>query len=163
MPQLDSSTFASQIFWLAITFLALYALMAKVGLPKVSAVIMERRSRVDGDLERAAQMKAEADAVLGAYERSLADARAEAQATLKETMERFNAEASKRQRQAADKLARETAAAEQRIAEAKAQALADLRAVAVDVARAATRKIAGLEIDETQAAAAVEQVMRERA
>lgn len=163
MPQLDSSTFASQIFWLAITFLALYALMAKVALPKVSAVIMERHSRVEGDLERAAQMKAEAEAVLGAYERSLADARAEAQATLKETMERFSAEASKRQRQAADKLAQETAAAEQRIAEAKAQALADLRAVAVDVARAATRKIAGLEIDETQAAAAVEQVMRERA
>jgi hypothetical protein len=37
-----------------------------------------------------------------------------------------------------------------------------LRTVAVDVARATTRKLVGVEIDESAAGAAVDQVMRER-
>jgi len=163
MPQLDLATFPSQIFWLAVIFGALYLLMARVGLPRVGAMIEARRARIAGDLDRAAQMKAEAEAVMAAYERSLADARAQAQTTLKEAMDRFSAIAAERQRQAVQKLAVETAGAEQRIALAKTQALAGLRAMAVDVARATTRKLVGVETDEATATAAVDQVMKERA
>jgi F-type H+-transporting ATPase subunit b len=163
MPQLDLSTFPSQIFWLAVIFLLLYVLMARVGLPRVAAMIDARKARIEGDLERAAQMKAEAEAVMAAYERSLADARAQAQATLKEAIDRFAAEATERQRSAAEALAAETSAAEKRIAEARTQALSGLRAVAIDVARTATRKLVGVDVDESSAAAAVDRVMRERA
>jgi len=163
MPQLDFSTFPSQIFWLAVIFVLLYLLMARVALPRVSAMIDARKARIEGDLERATQMKAEAEAVMAAYERSLADARAQAQATLKEAMDRFAAEAAERQRKAVETLTGETSAAEKRIAEAKAQALAGLRAVAIDVARTATRKLVGVDVDEGSAAAAVDRVMRERA
>jgi len=163
MPQLDFSTFPSQLFWLLVIFVLLYLLMARVVLPRVSAMIDARKARIDGDLERAAQMKAEAEAVMAAYERSLADARAQAQATLKEAMDRFAAEAAERQRKAAEALATETAAAEKRIAEARAQALSGLRAVAIDVAQTATRKLVGVDVDEGSAAAAVDRVMRERA
>ncbi len=163
MPQLDLSTFPSQIFWLAVIFVLLYLLMSWVALPRVSAMIVARRTRIEGDLERATQMKAEAEAVMAAYERSLADARAQAQATLKEAMDRFSAEAGARQRKAAEMLNAETSAAEKRIADAKAQALAGLRAVSIDVARTATRKLVGVDVDEGSTAAAVDRVMRERA
>jgi F-type H+-transporting ATPase subunit b len=163
MPQLDLSTFPSQLFWLAAIFGLLYLLMSRVALPRVNAMIVARRERIEGDLERAARMKAEAEAVMAAYERSLADARAQAQATLKEAMDSFGAVAAERQRTAAAALNAETAAAEKRIAEAKAQALAGLRPIAIDVARTATRKLVGVDIDEGSAAAAVDQVMRERA
>ena len=162
MPQLDLSTFPSQVFWLAVIFLLLYLLMARVGLPRVAAMIDARKARIEGDLERATQMKAEAEAVMAAYERSLADARAQAQATLKEAMDRFAAEAAERQRKAAEALAVVTSAAEKRIAEAKTQALSGLRAVAIDVARTATRKLVGVDVDEGSAAAAVDRVMRGR-
>lgn len=162
MPQLDISTFPSQLFWLAVVFLVLYVLMARVGLPRVGKMIMLRKEKIEDDLGRAAQMKSEADAVMAAYERALADARAQAQATLKEAMDRFTAEANERQRQAAEKVAAETAVAERRIAAAKSQALAGLRVVAVEVARAATRKIAGVEIDEARALVAVDRVIKER-
>jgi F-type H+-transporting ATPase subunit b len=163
MPQLDFSTFPSQIFWLAVIFVLLYLLMARVALPRVSAMIDARKARIDGDLERAARMKAEAEAVMAAYERSLADARAQAQATLKAATDRFAAEAAERQRKAAEVLALETAAAEKRIADAKAEALRGLRTVAIDVARTATRRLVGVDVDEGSAAAAVDRVMRERA
>src|SRR5215471_5513708 len=162
MPQLDLSTFPSQVFWLAVIFVLLYLVMARLALPRVSAMIDARKARIEGDLERAAQMKAEAEAVMAAYERSLADARAQAQATLKQTMDRFAAEAAERQRKATETLAAETSVAEKRIAEAKAQALSGLRAVAIDVARTATRRLVGVDVDEASATSAVDRVMRER-
>jgi F-type H+-transporting ATPase subunit b len=162
MPQLDVSTFPTQVFWLFISFVLLYLLMAGLGLPRVGRIIAARRGRIDGDLEKAAQMKAEAEAVIAAYERALAEARAQAQQTLKEATERLNAQSAERQRQVAEKLAGETAAAERRIDAAKSAALGDLRNVAVDVARAAAAKLAGGGIDAGDAATAVDAVLRER-
>lgn len=163
MPQLDISTFPSQLFWLAVIFVVLYLLMARLALPRVGAMIAQRKARIEADLERAQQMKAEADAVMAAYQRTLAEARAQAQATVAAAVERFNAEAAEGQRKAGEKLAAETSAAEGRIAEAKTQALANLRTVAIDVARATARKLTGTDIDDARAAAAVDRVMKERA
>lgn len=162
MPQLDLATFPPQLIWLAISFIVLYLLMAKLGLPRITRALGARRESIDGDLEKAQQMKVEAEAVIAAYERALAEARQQAQITLKETTERLNAAAAERQRQTAERLAAETAAAERRIAEAKTAALGSLRDVAVEVARAAAAKLAGGEIDGTRAAEAVDAVMRER-
>src|SRR5262249_61763980 len=109
------------------------------------------------------RVKAEGEGVTAGCERALADARAQAQAPLKEAMDRFGAEAAERQRKAAQALSAETSAAEKRIAEAKAQALAGLRAVAIDVARTAARRLVGVDVDEGSAAAAVDRVMRDGA
>jgi F-type H+-transporting ATPase subunit b len=163
MPQLDTSTFAPQLVWLAISFIALYALMAKWALPRIRTILDERRRRIDGDLAKAAQMKEEAEAVIKMYERALAEARADAQATLRETIETLNAEAAQRQRKLAVSLAAETAAAEARIAEARNRAMADLREVAVDVMRAAAQKLTGVAVEPAAARAAVDAVLRERA
>jgi F-type H+-transporting ATPase subunit b len=162
MPQLDIATFPPQIIWLAITFIVLYILMATIGLPRVGRAIGLRRERIEGDLEKAQAMKSEAEAVIAAYEKALAEARAQAQQTLKETTERLNAEGAERQRKLAEKLSAETTAAERRIAEAKTAALGNIREVAVEVARAAAAKLAGGEIDGSRAAAAVDAVLRER-
>jgi F-type H+-transporting ATPase subunit b len=162
MPQLDVTTFLPQIIWLAITFIVLYLLMAKLGLPRISRVLETRNRTIEGDLEKAQQMKVEAEAVIAAYERALAEARQQAQLTLKETTERLNAEAAERQRQTAEKLGAETTAAERRIVEARNAALANIRDMAVEVARAAASRLAGGTLDGTRAAAAVDAVMRER-
>src|ERR1700681_3234154 len=127
MPQLDLSTFPSQIFWLAVFFVVLYLLMAKLAIPRIEKVIDERRARVESDLDKATQMKSEAEAVIAAYEKALADARHQAQLTMKETSDRLAAIAAERQRQANAVIAERTSVAEQRIAAAKAAAMRDLR------------------------------------
>ncbi len=163
MPQLDFSTYAPQLVWLAIVFITFYALMAGVGLPRIGRIIAARRNRIDGDLDKASQMKAEAEAVIAAYERALAEARADAQATLRETIDRLNADAAEKQRQAAEALAKETTAAEARIAAAKAVAIGNLRDMAVEVARSVAVRLTGEDIDAGRAGAAVDAVLRERA
>lgn len=163
MPQLDLSTFPSQIFWLAVFFVALYLLMAKLAIPRIERVIEGRRSRIESDLDKAGQMKAEAEAVIAAYEKALADSRHQAQLTMKETSDRLAALAAERQHQAGAVIAERTAIAEKRIAAAKSAALSDLRGIAVDVARAAAAKLVGGEIDEARAGIAVDAVLKGRA
>lgn len=162
MPQLDVSSFPTQLVWLVISFVALYVLMATIGLPRLTGIIEARRSRIDGDLDKAAKMKAEAEAVISAYERALAEARSEAQQTLKEATDRLNADAAERQRQVVAELATETAAAERRIAEIKTAALGNVREMAFEAAVAAATKLGSGKIDVGRAAAAVETAMRER-
>jgi F-type H+-transporting ATPase subunit b len=162
MPQLDLATFPPQLVWLLITFVALYAVMSWFGLPRVRAILDARKNRIDGDLDKASQMKSEAEAVIAAYEKALAEARTQAQITLRETTDRLNAEAAQRQAKVAEELARETAIAERRIGEAKTQALGSLREVAIEVTRAAAQKLTGRDIDAQHAGAAVDQAMRER-
>jgi F-type H+-transporting ATPase subunit b len=162
MPQLDISTFPPQLIWLGITFVILYLLMSRLALPRVGGIIVARRNKIDGDLEKAGAMKAEAEAVIAAYERALATARQAAQATLKETTEKLAAEAAARQKVLTDRLAADTAMAEKRIADAKGAALADLRAVAADVARVAVAKLTGESMDDGRVKAAIDRVVAER-
>ena len=107
-------------------------------------------------------MKAEAEAVIAAYERALAEARASAQSVLKETTDRLNAAAAERQKVLTDKLTAETAAAEKRIADAKNAALANLKSVAAEVARSAVGKLAGENLDEATIGTAIDRALAER-
>jgi F-type H+-transporting ATPase subunit b len=160
MPQLDVSTFPSQVFWLVVTFAVLYVLMAKLALPRIEAAVEGRRTRIEGDLDRAGRMKTEAEAVIAAYEKALSDARHQAQLTMKETTDRLNAAAAERQKAAAAVITERTNVAETRIAAAKNAAMANLRSMSIDVARAAAARLVGTEVDEAKAGAAVDAVLK---
>jgi F-type H+-transporting ATPase subunit b len=156
MPQLDFSTFTPQLFWLAIWFVILYLLMAKLALPRVNKVMEARRQRREGDLARATQLRADAEAASAAYQSALAEARAQAQSTIKETSDRLAADAAERQRALATTLAEQIAEAERRIAGTKEQALAEVHGIAVDVGRSIVEKLTGAAPDPAKLAAAVE-------
>ncbi|SVE39201.1 uncharacterized protein METZ01_LOCUS492055, partial [marine metagenome] len=68
MPQLDVSGFPSQIFWLVITFVFLWWLMAKVALPKVGLVLEERQKKISDSLDMADDLRKEAASELESYE-----------------------------------------------------------------------------------------------
>ena len=163
MPQLDLSTYVPQLFWLFVTFIVFYVLMKRLAVPQVGRAIDARRERLDTDLGRAGELKAQAETVLASYEKTLATARAEAQATLRATGERMAAEAAERQRQLGATLAEQIAAAEGRIAEGKDQALAEIRGVAVDVGRAVVEKLTGSAPDAGRMEAAVDGALTGRA
>jgi F-type H+-transporting ATPase subunit b len=159
MPQLNPESFPSQLFWLAVTFFVLYVLMAWVGIPRLAAVIEARRRRREDDLARAAEMQAAAEAANQEFQRAMAEARAQAQAVLKETSDRLSAEAAERQRALAAALAEQLDEAERRIAATKQQALAEVRGIAVDVGRSVVEKLTGAAPNDARVAAAVDRVL----
>lgn len=162
MPQLDLSTYAPQLFWLFVTFVVLYVLMQRLAIPQVGRAIEARRERLDSDLGRAGELKAQAETVLANYEKALSTARAEAQTKLREAAERTATEAAERQRQLAASLAEQIDDAERRIAASKEQALAQLRGVAVDVGQAVVEKLTGGRTSPAQMATAVETILAGR-
>lgn len=162
MPQLDIGTFPMQLFWLAITFITLYVMMAKVALPRVGAVLEARSRRIDGDLAAATEARTQAEAAIQTYERGLAEARAEAQAVLRQTAEDLASAAQQREQEVSARLAQEAAQAEQRIAAAKQVALGHVREIAVEAARAAAGRLIGQDLTEAEAGAAVDQVIGNR-
>lgn len=160
MPQLDTATFLPQIFWLVVTFVTLYLIMARVSLPRVSQVREQRAERIDGDLASAETMKEEADAAKAAYEKALADARARAQEQSLKTREALRARIEARQTALAEELAAKTRAAEAEIAKAKAEALDSVRDVAVEACRDILVKVSGLKLDDPAIKAAVDAEMK---
>ena len=85
LPQLDPSSWPSQLFWLAVTFGVLYALMHTRFLPAIGGAIEERRDRIADDLDKAGEFKIQAEEAENAYNQALADAKAKAQGIAAET------------------------------------------------------------------------------
>ncbi len=162
MPQFEPTWFASQIFWLIIVFVVFYRLMKSMVIPGVAGVLADRDARIQGDLELAQQRRDELEAMRTAYEADLAKARAEAQAELGAAQARM----AQQQAAALDEVSKELAVqaekAEQRIAAEKSAALSDLRAVAVEVATAASSRLAPGAVDSARIEAAVDESMEAR-
>jgi F-type H+-transporting ATPase subunit b len=78
LPQLDVETYASQIFWLIVTFIVLYFLVAKIAMPRIAEVLEGRQERIEDDLDKAETLKKEAYLVRVEYEKALSSAREEA-------------------------------------------------------------------------------------
>ena len=162
MPQFDSALFAPQLFWLAIVFIALLVVMWKVALPKVGGVVQLREERIQGNLQKADTLKAEAEAALAAYQKLIADARASAQAEHNKAVAAIAAETASREATFSKRLDSEDAAAETRITAAKNEALSSVRTIAADLASAMAGKLIGINVGGDAAATAVGAALKER-
>ena len=161
MPQLVFADYAPQVVWLVITFVALYFVLSRLALPGIARTLGARENRLQGDLSSAETLKAEADASLAAYQKAIADARAKAQAEMKQVAADMAAEAAKREAAFAAEVNSRTKAAEASIAAAKKAAMGDIRGMASDVARQLVGRLAGTEPSAGDVANAVTAAERE--
>lgn len=159
-PPFQSQTFASQLVWLAIAFVLLYVLMAKLALPRVGSIIESRQKHIEDDLADASRLKGESDAAVAAYEKALADARDRAQAIATETRERQAAEAKARRKTLESELNTKLAEAEKTIAATKQAAMGNVRSIAEDATRAIVERLIGEAPNEKTVAAAVADALK---
>lgn len=143
LPQLDLTTFASQIFWLAVSFVVLYVIISRIAAPKIGGVIEERAARIKGDLDAAADAKKASEAAIAGYEKALADARGRAAKLSEEIRGKVVAEANARTETAEKQLAADMQKAEGRISEMRSAALARLSTIARDTAADIVQKLTG--------------------
>jgi F-type H+-transporting ATPase subunit b len=159
-PPFRRDTFASQLFWFAITFIALYVIVAKLGLPRVGGILEARHGRIAADLAAANRLKEAADAAMAAYEKALAEARARSQLIANETRNRLNAETEKTRKALEQRLNAKQAEAEQAIAATKIKALENVRGIALEAAAAIVARLTGVSPPETAVADAVDNVLK---
>lgn len=162
MPQFDPAVWMPQLVWLAITFIALYLLMARVALPRVGEVIEDREARIGESLRRAERLKLNAEDAVAAYEKTMIDVRAKAADEVRMAREEAAHEAAERHAALGARLASEIEAAEARIRAAQNAALTGLREVAVGVASAAVDRLIGTQVEPAAVASAVDASMAEQ-
>ena len=159
-PPFDAHTFASQLVWLVIAFIALYVLMSRWALPRVGAIIESRQQRISEDVAEAGRLKEQSETAVAAYEKALADARARAQAIANDTREKQMAEADARRKVLEDELNRRLAESEKTIAATKQAAMSNVRGIAEDAARAIVERLAGQAPNEQAVSEAVSSVLK---
>ena len=74
MPQLDTTSYLGQIFWLFISFCTMYILMARFALPHVRTILERREEVIHNNLEQASQTKASAEDIKISYDNALRQA-----------------------------------------------------------------------------------------
>lgn len=157
-PPFDTSTYASQILWLAITFGLFYLFLQRVVLPRIGSILEVRRDRIAQDLDQAAQMKEEADAAIAAYEQDLTEARAKAQQIGQTARDSANAKADTERRRVEAELDAKLDEAESRIASIRDGAMRDVDTIAAETAEAIIEQLSGVRPDDAEVAAAVKAV-----
>lgn len=136
LPQLDFTTFPSQIFWLAVSCFVLFQLMNKVALPRIASVLEERADAIADDLDRAEEFKRKAAEAEEAYHQALADARSKAQGIAAETRAEIQKQVEAELAKADAEISARTAESEKRIREIRDSAKTAVREVANETAAA---------------------------
>jgi len=143
LPQLDSSTYPSQLLWLVITFGALYLLLSKVLLPKIANAIETRQSRIAADLAQAEQLNDDARKASDAYDAALADARAKANAIAQENRAQVMSELDAEQAKVDEDLAARLAKAEKQIASTREKAMGEVEGIASQLVEDVVSELTG--------------------
>jgi F-type H+-transporting ATPase subunit b len=159
-PPFNSETFASQLLWLAITFIVLFVLLKRVALPRIGGILKERADRIAGDLEQAQRAKAESEAAVVGYEKALAAARSNANTIAEKARNEAKAAADAERTATEAELNKKIAASEEGIRAIKQRALSEVNAIASDAATAIVKALTGGDVAKGEADSAVSDAMK---
>lgn len=143
MPQLDVTTYGNMVFWTLVAIVLIYWVLSRIALPRIGSVISDRQSTITGDLMSAEEFKQKAKEAEAAYDKALADARAEAGKIVAANREEIQKELNLAIAHADAEIAARAAESEKRIAEIRASAVDDARTVARDVTAELVRTFGG--------------------
>lgn len=143
MPQLCADWLPNQIFWLVITLVVIYLILSRVALPRIAGILADRAGTITNDLSAAEDLKAKAVDAEKAYEKALADARAEAQRIAAEARAEIQVGLDDAIARADKQIAEKAAESEKAIADIRAGAIQSVRDVAGETAAAIVAALGG--------------------
>jgi F-type H+-transporting ATPase subunit b len=154
-PPFETEYFPSQLVWLTISFVLLYALMSRIALPRIGGIMAARGKVISDDLAAAERLKEQSNAAQVAYEKALADARSRAHAIASATREQHARETADLHKQLDAQLHERLTAAEQSIAKSRGAAMGNVKAIAAETASAIVERLIGQRPREEEIAAAL--------
>ena len=148
MPQLDTSTFDSQIFWLLVCFFSMLFIMSKFIVPRIRETIELRQKKIDDNLEQARAIKEKAEISLQKYEKALNNATEKANESLLKTKAELKTFIEKRQLELYENLARKIKEGEAKIEQERVKALQSIEEMSLDLAVNVAKKVGLKDIKE---------------
>lgn len=156
LPQMDPTWFASQSFWLLITFCAMLVIVRVCVMPLMRATVDLRQARLDEDIEATEKLKAKAETIIKEYDARIAEARKETQDILARAQQESQALLTVSEQAFNDRLNARIADSEKQLDRIRAEALDNVKRIAADITGAMAEKIAGVTLlpDEISASVA---------
>jgi len=135
LPQLDITTWPSQLFWLVVTFVIGYVLISSLVAPSISSVLENRSTKISDDIETAKKAQYNAKEVYTSYEETLSEARSQAAIAAAKALKEAKAETASRDAAINKKLAASAKKAEARLSKMRDEALSSLEDLATETSQ----------------------------
>lgn len=157
MPQFDFTQALPQILWLSLVFGILYLIVRGL-LPKVQTVVENRRARIAADLREAEAARAAAEAATTGGSSAIAEARGRALSVTGQARDAANAATAAKLADVDAQLKAKADAAAETLSAQRTAAVKELDKVASEAAVDLVKRVAGLDVSNDEAAAAVKKV-----
>ena len=143
MPQLCVDWMPNQIFWLLVTLVVMFFILKTIALPRIGAVLAERKGTISNDLAAAEELKLKAVAAEKAFNDALATARVEAAKIVAAAKADIQKDLDKATAKADAEIGARAAESEKKISEIRAGAMEAVETVARDTAREIVAALGG--------------------
>ncbi len=141
MPQLDLSTFASQAFWMVLSFCLLWILLSIFVTPKIADVLEQRKRKIDDYIRKAEKLNQQAKASLAKYEQALNEAKQKASASIAENQKESAAFLAAEEKLLNERLNKQIADSEFKLATEKKETLQQIESLSQNLAFEIVQKL----------------------
>ena len=162
MPQLNPEFWASQIFWLILTFSSLYLIIWKVFLPKITLSIENRKSRVVNDLDEAQKLKENAEKKLNEYNKIIEESKKEAKKIIEDNKKKLDRDIKNKKHKFNDEIEKELMAAEKEIKDLKKSSISNINNIAAETSVEIIKQIINIEVNKSSVSAIVDDVVKRK-
>ena len=160
MPQLDPTYWASQAFWLILTFTVLYISIAKLYLPKIKNNLDDRENKIKDDLDAANKFKDLSELKLKEYEKILENSKKEVIKIHLESKNKLDKDIQTKKDVMDKEIETEITKAQQEINELKKNSILDIQNISKDLASNIIENISGDKLNESSIKATIAEVTK---
>ena len=160
MPQLDPTYWASQAFWLILTFTVLYISIAKLYLPKIKNNLDDRENKIKDDLDAANKFKDLSELKLKEYEKILENSKKEVIKIHLDSKNKLDKDIQTKKDMMDKEIETEITKAQQEINELKKNSILDIQNISKDLASNIIENISGDELNESSIKATIAEVAK---
>ena len=147
MPQLNPEFWISQILWLILTFGALYIVLSKVILPKISDNLESRRSQILENIEIAEKQREESEEKVKEFEKIILNSKLEAKNLFNEARQKVLEDVDKKRSELEKSIEAEIVSAEKEIQSLNSNSLENIKKIATDTSGDLISQLIGQEVD----------------
>lgn len=141
MPQLDLSTYVSQIFWLLLSFCVLWFFVSVFITPKLANIIEQRKRKIDEYVQKAEALNRQAQESLNKYHEAISAAEKQAEQEKEKNKEQLRAYLQKTEADMSESLNQKIADNEFMLAKEKKNTLQQIEVIAQDLAYQIVQKL----------------------
>jgi F-type H+-transporting ATPase subunit b len=160
MPQLNPEFWISQIFWLTLTFGILYLVLSKLILPKISANLESRKSKILENIEAAEKQRVNSEEKLKEYEEVISKSKLEAKTIFNQAREKSLKDISAKREVLDKQIDDEISKAEDEIKILHDSAPNKINKIAIETSSELIQKLIGTEVNNSSISAIVDDLSR---